>query len=264
MCRQAHRRRELLARGAQTLCRTRRHLLDRVDRLAETQRQLAISLPVDARRNEHVALLVGQRVESPAEMLAVSDSILAARQPRLDVAVLERSLAGMAGAAAIVQNQAVRDLEEPWREGTLRIIGVARAMDAKEELLLEIARQLGRGRTSQEERVQARLVAPEELFECPDVFLRIARHEGLVGRLPRDCVGCRVRHTRDSASEVAARVHSRRRARGSRPVRPSCGRRWGAVSRDCAPMRRIASARPSTAIWGTFRAARPLLTRRRC
>lgn len=76
-----------------------------------------------------------------------------------------------------------------------RIKGVARAMDAKKELLVEILGSFARTGPLDEEREGSRLVTLEQFVECCRVPIDVDPHQALI-REP--CEHCRLPHRRHS------------------------------------------------------------------
>jgi hypothetical protein len=91
-----------------------------------------------------VSFLSGERSERLAEQLAVAETRLAVRALCARLALLDGNLVGAMRATRVVHQQAMRDAEQPGREGALGVVAIPRTVDAQEQLLVEVLRALGR------------------------------------------------------------------------------------------------------------------------
>lgn len=162
--------------------RTRGQLLDRDGRLPELACKLGVLATVDLGRHENVPLDARQLPQNGIRLLSGCDVMFGTQlgRPRVDLVLEEIGLPTATVAAQGVDEQPSRDLEEPWSEGTSRVIALARAMDPEEELLVEIGGAIRRSGPPEKVTIRPLLVAREELVEGSAVAACVAIHEGLV------------------------------------------------------------------------------------
>ncbi len=99
--------------------------------------------PFDLRREHKIALVGRERFQELIDLLPVSHLLFAPSPYRAGLAISDRYFVAPEGTPTIVDEQPVRDPEEPGREGATRVVAVPSLVNPQEELLVEILRALG-------------------------------------------------------------------------------------------------------------------------
>ena len=129
------------------------------------------------------------------ELLPLGQRIGVTRIDDCEFRAIDRKLPSSTNATLVIDQEAMRDLEEPGSEAALRVEILARAVDPEKEILVEILCAIRGVRPPEEVGECTPFVPSEELIECRGVAIDVALHEAFIRKLAEILPRFRIDHT---------------------------------------------------------------------